>query len=172
MKIKKLWGHLSIVSVLSGTILLGTFGSQSANAQFVDCVSAGSSDWNIGWYNENRDVSIGRELYRAVSYMHAHSEGDSVATCRVNPTPGSTYSYSVGYSDRDRNVPPADLIIYRDGTEVSRQTIRPGQLYTRMIDTSSARSISVEAVCTRSSGCGTLWFTQLGADSPRNPGRR
>ncbi|MBE9112304.1 hypothetical protein IQ273_23170 [Nodosilinea sp. LEGE 07298] len=169
MKIKKLWGNFSIVSVLSGTILLGAFGSQSANAQFVDCVDAGNGS---AWHNRNRDVSIGRELYRAVSYMYAYSEGDSVATCRVNPTPGSTYSYAVGYSDSDRNASPAELIIYRDGTEVSRQTIRSGQLYSRMIDTSNARSISIEAVCTRSSGCGTLWFTQLGTDSPRNPGRR
>jgi hypothetical protein len=172
MNFRKALRRFSTTGFMAIAVAFGTLGNQPLNAQFSDCVNAGSN--SLSWANEARDISIGREIYRSVARISPRSRsGEAVVTCRIDPTSGTTYKYAVGFEDKDSNTYPAELSIYLNGNPVSRQTIRHGQLYSKLIDTAGARSVSIEAVCTRTSGCRGLMFVQLGAESPRSsPGQR
>jgi hypothetical protein len=174
MTVKGFLGKVSMFGMVSTLMTLNSAIQLPVQAQFSGCVNAGSyGSWGSGSPQlSDRDISIGREIYKTVAWMGPRDEGETVVTCRLTPTSGSTFSYAAGYSDMSRNSPPAVLIVYINGNEVSRQTIQPGQLYTKMFDTTGATSISIEAVCTRSSGCNTLYFTTLGSRGRRLPGAR
>jgi len=175
METRKISGLFSIFGVILIASTTEALTPQSASAQFENCLNSGSvGDNSFGnsnrWRDQNIDVVIGREIYNAVAFMSPSRSGEVVSTCRLDPTPGSTYRYAVGFDDQDSNTYPAQIVVYLNGNEISRQTIRHGQLYSRFIDTAGARSISIEAVCTRTSGCNRLWFVQLGAENTRSSG--
>jgi hypothetical protein len=172
MTVKGFLGKVSVLGMVSTLMTLGSAIHLPVHAQFTGCVNAGRYQ---DWGNFTRDVSIGREIHKAIASINPRSnDGDSVVTCRVSPTQGGSFSYAVGFDDVNRNTPPALLIIYLNGNEHSRQTIHPGQLYTNFINTQGVvTSISIEAVCTRvSTGCAYLQFTKLEFGRRRLPGAR
>ncbi|MFB8791525.1 MAG: hypothetical protein U7123_22465 [Potamolinea sp.] len=125
----------------------------------------------VGYKPVNGDVTIGRQIFRAVAYLDGQAWGflsgrggispDHTAgvACRLsapNQTPRfRTLTLAFGFADNSEKIdyirPNAStelrLSVYKDGNLYGSQSIRPGDMLRWPIDVRNARSISLEANC-------------------------
>ena len=146
---------------------LATVGAQVAQAQRrihifdLNCVGRWGSSPSV----QQRDVSIGRELYTSI--LRTDPFG---FTCKL-PGGRASLRLEYGVSDND-NKPPAKIDVYVDGNQVASQIGKEGRVNTMLVDVSNGKSLAIDINCSRATNCNNgyyYFFTfhlEPGATSP------
>lgn len=120
---------------------------------------------NAFWYQAiNKDIPVGREIFRAISTTGYIQSSTFEITCRLsapNEKPKfKTLTLALGLSDLDKKYQGATIrvSVYRDGNFYQSQTVTFGEKLLWPIDVSNARSLSLEAECIRGRTCPPLYF--------------
>lgn len=166
-----------ISSLIVGTVLISTANNVEAQSRRPSGVASlgemGCQSLSdiVGYKPVNGDVTIGRQIFRAVAYLDGQAWGfltgrrgvlpgnTAGVACRLaapNQTPRfRTLTLAFGFADNSEKIdyirPNAStelrLSVYKDGNLYGSQSVRPGDMLRWPIDVRNARSISLEADC-------------------------
>ncbi|MBD1930698.1 MULTISPECIES: hypothetical protein [Cyanophyceae] len=136
----------------------------------------------MGGYNPvNEDVSIGREIFRAVAYLGNSDFGQNAwgiykdrpteVACRlaaVNARPQfKTLTLSFGFSQTSDLLDGSVIVrlsVYKDGNFYGEQTISKGDKIRWPIDVTNTRTLALETQCVRAkqgrNSCPNIWLIE------------